>query len=1165
MRHFVRNSIIAIALLVIAFWSSYPTSEKIGLGKDLKGGASLTYAVQLNASESANEVIPKVIEVLKRRIDPNGLFEISIVRQGQDRIEITMPLPGEHVVVLKEAFENELYKLSGTAIGEDEFDRVMRMDADERAVELERLSGGSETILSELREAADAKDAADGVRTQLELAERSGVGDETLDELAVLAADSEIRYDLLRDQILANAVSPALVRRALEESTEPKTIRNDQATSEADKFVTFASPRERALQRIRDRHPELEEQLDRVVEAYNAYDAKRDSLDDTSDLKRLVQAAGVLSFRITCDPAGGPDSDAAYVHPQEAELRAKLQSKGPRQASARDARWFKINKIDSWYDTVAGYEQLEADPAGYFRGRGYVVEEFEGDYYMLGWDARGMRMTQDDGHWGIAGSRQTTDQLGKPAIGFEMDPIGARLLGDLTGPNVGAQMAVLLDDEIYTAPNLNSRISQQGIIQGDFTIPEIEYVVRVLTAGSLQAKLSPEPISENTIAPELGQDNLDAGINAGIWALVAVSIFMVLYYFGYGLVAVTCLAVNALLIVGALALSRASLTLPGIAGIILTFGMAVDANVLIYERIREELEKGLDLRQAVRLGKDKALSSIVDGNVTNLIVCFVLAKVGTQEIRGFAITLGIGVVCTMVSALFFNNIIMHILVDRIRIKKMSMLPMLIKPLGKALHPNINWIGFRWFAVVISTVLVGFGLLMVYTQGAEMLDTEFRGGTQVTLVFKDDANGNPMTLSRSEVEERVHGLGETVDEINPLHPLRVAEIVPVNPLDDNVTSDVFNIKTYATARKEVGDAITAEFAELLDAPPALVFGDSEISDASAAPTYPVISGRLGENINRPELRNNVSQFVDGVAIVLENISPQPTLESMKDRLGLVRRKTDFIDVLGRPSDIIVIEGSADAVQSAVLLVRDPNLGYSDNANAWRDSVAQREWELVRAALAESSDQLSVQNFSPAIAENFRATAFAAVMLSLMLILIYIWVRFGSVRYSMAAIVALTHDVLAVIGLIALAEIVYDMPSMAGFVSFTMLEPFKIDLNLVAALLTIIGYSLNDTIIIMDRIRENRGKLNYASKAVINGAINETVSRTVITSGTTMLAITILYVDGGPGVHAFSYALLCGVLVGTYSSVAVAAPMVWSRKKDLEHRREEAAALEQTTEA
>lgn len=176
-----------------------------------------------------------------------------------------------------------------------------------------------------------------------------------------------------------------------------------------------------------------------------------------------------------------------------------------------------------------------------------------------------------------------------------------------------------------------------------------------------------------------------------------------------------------------------------------------------------------------------------------------------------------------------------------------------------------------------------------------------------------------------------------------------------------------------------------------------------------------------------------------------------------------------------------------------------------------------------------------------------------MLSLMLILIYIWVRFGSVRYSAAAIVALTHDVLVVIGLIAFAEILYEHETFASITRTLMIEPFKIDLNLVAAILTLIGYSLNDTIVIMDRIRENRGKLPYASKKVINKSINETISRTLITSGTTLLAVLLLYIYGGPGVHAFSYALLVGVLVGTYSSIAVASPLVWSRKRDISERK------------
>ncbi|MEZ6317658.1 MAG: protein translocase subunit SecF [Phycisphaerales bacterium] len=177
---------------------------------------------------------------------------------------------------------------------------------------------------------------------------------------------------------------------------------------------------------------------------------------------------------------------------------------------------------------------------------------------------------------------------------------------------------------------------------------------------------------------------------------------------------------------------------------------------------------------------------------------------------------------------------------------------------------------------------------------------------------------------------------------------------------------------------------------------------------------------------------------------------------------------------------------------------------------------------------------------------------AVSLSFVLILIYIWVRFGSVRYSLAAIIALIHDVLTAIGLIALAEIIYENHFLESFAAAIGIEPFKIDLNLVAALLTIVGYSLNDTIIIMDRIRENRGKLPYASRETINLAINQTVSRTLITSGTTLIAVLILYIFGGAGVRAFSYALLVGVIVGTYSSIAVASPLVWSGKSDKSYR-------------
>ncbi len=1160
MRHFGRNIIIAIALLVLSFWASYPPSEKIGLGKDLRGGASLVYSVELGSTESANEVIPQVIDVLKKRIDPNGLFEISIVRQGQDRIEITMPLPSEKVKLLKQQFETELSKLSVTSIDDAEFERIMRLPAEERAARVKDLGSVSESVKTTLERASAAFDEAQRLRAELRLySVNPDTPEAVLDNLADRAADAEIEYEVARDQALASAISPEEIKRALERSDEQKSIRD------GDKYIPVDSERKRALDNIREQYPEINDQLERVIAAFDEYTANRDSLDDTSDLKRLVQASGVLSFRITVDPQG---RGGGLSHPDEQRLRDQLREKGPKQANARDARWFKINKVDSWYDSIDSYNRLLENPASYFLTfgqSGYVVEEYNGDYYMLAWDTRDLRITQDDARWKVSRAYQTADSLGRPAIGFEMDPAGAARMGDLTGANVGYRMAVLLDDQVYTAPNLNARITNRGIIEGDFSMDEINYIIRVLGAGSLQAKLSPEPLSENVIAPELGQDNLDAGIDAGKWALVIVSAFMLFYYLGYGVVAVLCLAANAVLILGALALSRASLTLPGIAGIILTFGMAVDANVLIFERIREELNGGLDLRQAVRLGYEKALSSIVDGNVTNLIVCLVLANVGTQEIRGFAITLGIGVVCTMISALFFSHIILVALVDKLKFRKIAMLPMLVKPLERALNPNLNWIGIRWVSVFVSIFFVGLGITMIVVQGDKMLDTEFRGGTQITLAFKDNPEtpGEGYTMSRPEVEQIVHQLGENDPEIEPL---RNAEVLPINPQDDGLTADTFNIKTTATNKNDVADAIVNAFRDMIDVPPALQFEGSDLLEASAAPAYPIIDQRLGDNIKRTEFLNNVSEFNGGVAILLENLSPPQSVSEIRERIAITRQKDDFSDIVGRKLDIIALEGTPEAATTAVILVLDPTLDYFSNQDVWRNEVQQREWDLVIASLANSSDQLSVQSFSPAIAENFRATAVAAVVLSLMLILIYIWVRFGSVRYSAAAIVALTHDVLVVIGLIAFAEIIYEHESFTSIANTLMIEPFKIDLNLIAALLTLIGYSLNDTIVIMDRIRENRGKLPYASKAVINRSINETISRTLVTSGTTLLAILLLYIDGGPGVHAFSYALLVGVLVGTYSSIAVASPLVWSRKRDISERRrleEEQNALDNET--
>lgn len=1164
----LRFKSIALVLVMIMFaWSFYPPGEKLRLGKDLRGGTTLVYSVEIGPGENAKEVLNQVIEVLKDRVDPNGTFDITMVAQGQDRIEITMPLPSDRVKALRKAFEDELAKIDEKSISRGDFERVLRLEPEARSARFDQVAAEGTELRTLLETAASAFDEANDLRVQYDLAERIGSPDQVLDPLASKIAEAEIVYEQARNDALESMPSSEEFRRILNLPDRPLILKDTRDGE----FKTLPSSRERALTKFRLQHDaRLGDLIDRILAANEEYISNRTSLDDPSDLVRLLRGAGVLSFRITIDPLR---SGSANTHPDEERLRAELREKGPQNVRSRDARWCKINRIEAWLETVQELDLLDTSPEAYFAGRGLVAEEYDGEYWILCWDTPGRRLTPEDASdWSVSSAYLSSDQTGKPAIGFRMNTLGSRMFGDLTGGNIGNKMGVLLDEEVYTAPVINSRITRTGVITGNFSAAEREYIIRVLNAGSLQAKLSSDPLSENTIAPELGLDNLQAGLRAGIIALIAVSAFMVFYYFGYGVIAVIALVANAIIILGSMALAKAAFSLPGIAGIILTFGMAVDANVLIFERIREELEGGADLKTAVRLGYERALSSIVDGNVTNLIVCVVLGQLGTQEIRGFAITLGIGVVGTLFSALFVSRILMTFITDVAHVKKMRMLPMVVPALGRLLSPNIPWLKLRWVSVWISLTFVGLGMYMVTYEGENMLDMEFRGGVQVTLKFGEDENGVARTMTRAEVLDRIQAIAKDRSEFDPLRPLRSAQVVPVNPEPGGVRSDAFHIKAFLVKGQEVssgslgssGDiivrspteqivqAIVTAFGDMIDTKPPVAFKGDEHDSIDGAPVYEVITTRLGDAIGRSKYRENIAPFIGGAAIVIDVDEARsgglPTLDGLRERIETMRSKPDFSETLRHKTRLMVLEGTEDAVKVAVLLVADPNLSFFDNEDIWRATVAEPEWDLVRSALTGTTTLASVQTFSPVIAESFKQTAIVSVIMSFMLILIYIWVRFGSVRYSMAAIACLLHDVLVVIGLIALAEIVYDNETLQPIAQAIGIQPFKIDLNLVAAILTIIGYSLNDTIIIMDRIRENRGKLPYASAKVINDSVNQTVSRTVITSGTTLIATLILFIWGGDGVRAFSYALMMGVIVGTYSSIAVAAPLVWSRKTD-----------------
>ena len=1170
MRNLVLKLFMICVVLLAAVYVIYPPQRTLKLGKDLRGGTSLVYSVQIDPGQNAERVLNQTIDVLKERVDPGGTRDVSMTPQGRDRIEISFPQSDDKVRALRDLFEAELAKLQQTVVSQSELERVMALPAGERGPAIDALMGGDQARAARLKEAADSLETVAAERARLdtltteleslqaeldvasqvdpddenaqpdldriaELQAQIGAKQGEFDELVGRIAQLEIAFDDARQEVLDRAVSPEEVRRALELSDEPIRIYDKQAKA----YDEIPSPRQTALSQLKTDHPELAGQIDQIEATYDGYASQATGFEDPADMIRLLQGAGVLDFRITVDPD---------EHPDEQRLREELQERGPRNVQSSDTVWLKIAKVESFIDDVVELQALKESPAGFFASRQYVVERFEGEYYMLAWDVRGSRLLGSTGDWSVARAFKSQDRIGKPAIGFEMDAEGAVKLGELTGAHRGDRMAIVLDDRIMTAPNVNDRITRSGIIMGQFTQEEIDRIILVMQAGSLSARLSPQPISVSTLGPNLGADNLHKGLVAGLWALAIVSAFMIVYYYLCGFIAFIALTTNALLILAAMAASMQAFTLPGIAGVILTFGMAVDANVLIYERIREEMRAGEELKAAVRLGFAKALSSIVDANVTNLIVCVVLYQVGTPEIKGFALTLGIGVVCTMFSALVVARLIFAALVDLVGIKTLKMLPMTIPAVERILEPKFNWMKARYVFLAISIVCVGIGLGMVVKQRGEMLDLEFRGGVMVELDLVDPDTGDPKLMSRQEVEDRIIDISETASDDSVLKGLRGAVVLPRDPEPDGVTSSQFVIKTLVTDQTTVQEAIVSAFGMYLEGFSPLTYDDMNVDEVRTAPVYPIITGRLREDVDRGNYRADISDYIGGVVILVDDLLPPPPLDSLHTRLNLMRAQPDFSQTLVRDHDIVVLLGDETAVQAAAIVVSDEGLGYFDDEQAWWEDIASVEWRLVQEAFNRSTTPAQVQGFSPAIAQTFRAQAIIAVMLSFLLIMIYIWVRFGSVRYSLAAIITLLHDVLTVIGLIALAEILYDSDATAAIARKLGVLPFKIDLSLVAAILTIVGYSLNDTIIIMDRIRENRGKLDYASQKVVNLSINQTISRTVITSGTTLLAVLILYIFGGEGVRAFSYALLIGVVVGTYSSIAVAAPLVWSRKSD-----------------
>ena len=602
----------------------------------------------------------------------------------------------------------------------------------------------------------------------------------------------------------------------------------------------------------------------------------------------------------------------------------------------------------------------------------------------------------------ITDAQQTYDQVGRVAVSMQMNGKGAKIWEEMTGKAYAekSNIAIVLDNVVYSAPGVSTGPISGGRseITGDFDITDGQDLANVLRAGKLPA--SADIIQSEIVGPSLGQEAIDSGVNSFLIALAIVLLWMIFYYGKAGYFADVALVVNILFIFGILAGLGAVLTLPGIAGIVLTIGMSVDANVLIFERIKEELAKGKSQRDAIKDGFNNALSSILDANITTGLTGIILLVLGTGPIKGFATTLLIGIATSLFTAIFITRLF----IDGYgkNGKALAFSTSITKNLFA--NMNVDFLGKRKIAYAISGVLILISVGSLLTNGLNQ-GVDFVGGRTYTVRFADDVNAT-----------------------------------------------------------EVQKDLVA------------VFGSAE------AKTF-------GAN-NQLKITTKYKVEDDGEAVDTE-------------------------------------------IQKMMFDALQPNLPPDITFDDFTIGASERNIGIMQS-----------MKVGPTIADDIKNDSFWAVLGSLIVVFLYILLRFRKWQYSLGAVIAVFHDVLIVLGIFSLAY---------NIMPFSM----EIDQAFIAAILTVIGYSLNDTVVVFDRIREFVNEhTTWPLGKVVNSALNSTLGRTLNTSLTTLLVLLAIFIFGGESLRGFMFAMIVGIIVGTYSSLFIATPIMFDsvkRKGSLEEKK------------
>ncbi|MBK7104047.1 MAG: protein translocase subunit SecD [Ignavibacteriae bacterium] len=631
-------------------------------------------------------------------------------------------------------------------------------------------------------------------------------------------------------------------------------------------------------------------------------------------------------------------------------------------------------------------------------------------------------------------SQQTT----APVVNMQMNSEGAREWARITGANVNKRCAVVLDGFVYTAPNINEKIpSGSSQISGMDDLEEAKLIEIVLKAGALPAPV--DIIEERTVGPSLGQDSINQGFNSTIIAFIIIAFFMFIYYKKSGAFADLALLFTILFIMGILAAFNATLTLPGIAGIILTIGMAVDANVLIFERIREELTTGKTVKAAVQGGFSHSYSAIFDSNITSFFTAVILYQFGSGPIQGFALTLMIGILSSLFCALVITKLLFEFMIAKGYAINIGSRSRIFDKL------NYNFLGKRKIGYILSGSLLAIAIISFLIRGVE-LGIDFKGGSEIAVQF-----AKPIEITDVRQELSSIGLGNV------------------------------EVKTFGD---DSGVLVRTELQEI---PKNLV---------------PNVISTLDKSINK---------YFPGVQKTIVDSS----LNSFTFEFPSVEITNSLIEKLF--VDGFQTSRATDDIENRRMTV---NLTIAD----WiKENLIQLHSDNPFQVLKE-------EKVGPKVGEELKFDAIVAVILSLIVILIYLGFRF-KFGFALGAVIALFHDVLITLGAFSL---------LYGLIPGLNLE---ISVSVVAAFLTLVGYSINDTVVVFDRIREDIKIHKTANiEEIMNKAINKTLSRTVITSLTTLFAVIVILIFAGEVLRGFAFSLFFGIIIGTYSSIFVASAFV-----------------------